>query len=338
METQRGLSRNMKKKIMIALVLMASASLFTVSAANKSKNKAKNKKSVSPVVVLASASDSLSYAAGMKASHQGLIPYIQQAYQVDTAYMSDFMRGYSEAFQRGNAPADVAYAAGVLIAKMSKERILPATKQEFKSTNDSIVADLFNQGFLATLSNDTTFFTPAKASEYTNDVLMGEGKRWLAENAKKEGVKVTPSGLQYKVLKEGHGEVPKSSDEVEVIYEGRLLDGTVFDATSKHHGAKTDKFNVGRLIKGWTEALTMMPVGSKWEIYIPQDLAYGSRGAGQIPPYSTLVFDLELVSIVKPEVKEAQPTAEVSDKTAAKKVVSAKKLTPAKKTVGKRRK
>lgn len=338
METQRGLSRNMKKKIMIALVLVASASLFTVSAANKSKNKAKNKKSVSPVVVLASASDSLSYAAGMKASHQGLIPYIQQAYQVDTAYMSDFMRGYSEAFQRGNAPADVAYAAGVLIAKMSKERILPATKQEFKSTNDSIVADLFNQGFLATLSNDTTFFTPAKASEYTNDVLMGEGKRWLAENAKKEGVKVTPSGLQYKVLKEGHGEVPKSSDEVEVIYEGRLLDGTVFDATSKHHGAKTDKFNAGRLIKGWTEALTMMPVGSKWEIYIPQDLAYGSRGAGQIPPYSALFFDLELVSIVKPEVKEAQPTAEVSDKTAAKKVVSAKKLTPAKKTVAKRRK
>ena len=339
METQRGLSRNMKKKIMIALVLVASASLFTVSAANKSKNKAKNKKSVSPVVVLASASDSLSYAAGMKASHQGLIPYIQQAYQVDTAYMSDFMRGYSEAFQRGNAPADVAYAAGVLIAKMSKERILPATKQEFKSTNDSIVSDLFNQGFLATLSNDTTFFTPAKASEYTNDVLMGEGKRWLAENAKKEGVKITPSGLQYKVLKEGHGEVPKSSDEVEVIYEGRLLDGTVFDATSKHHGAKTDKFNAGRLIKGWTEALTMMPVGSKWEIYIPQDLAYGSRGAGQIPPYSTLVFDLELVSIVKPEVQESKPATEVSEKPAAtKKVVPAKKLTPAKKAVAKRRK
>ena len=168
---------------------------------------------------------------------------------------------------------------------------------------------------------------------------MGAGKCWLAENAKKEGVKVTPSGLQYKVLKEGNGEVPKASDEVEVIYEGRMLDGTVFDATSKHHGAKTDKFNAGRLIKGWTEALTMMPVGSKWEIYIPQELAYGERGAGQIPPYSTLVFDLELVSIVKPEVKEAQPATEVSDKTAAaKKVVSAKKLTPAKKAVAKRRK
>ena len=122
-------------------------------------------------------------------------------------------------------------------------------------------------------------------------------------------------------------------------YEGRTIDGNVFDATSKHHGAKTDKFNAGRLIKGWTEALTMMPVGSKWEIYIPQELAYGERGAGQIPPYSTLVFDLELVSIVKPEVKEAQPATEVSDKTtAAKKVVSAKKLTPAKKAVAKRRK
>ena len=163
-------------------------------------------------------------------------------------------------------------------------------------------------------------------------MLKGAGKRWLAENAKKEGVKVTPSGLQYKVLKEGNGEVPKASDEVEVIYEGRMLDGTVFDATSKHHGVKTDKFNAGRLIKGWTEALTMMPVGSKWEIYVPQELAYGERGAGQIPPYSTLVFDLELVSIVKPEAKEAQPSIEVNDKTTA-----AKKVVPAKKAVGKKR-
>ena len=324
---------------MTALVLVASASLFTASAAGKGKKKDKAKKPAASAVVLASVSDSLSYAAGMKASNQGLIPYLQQAYQVDTAYMSDFVKGYSEAFQRGNTPQDVAYAAGILIAQMAKNRILPATQKEFKSSKDSIVADLFNQGFVATLSKDTTFFTPAKAAEYTEDVLMGAGKRWLAENAKKEGVKVTPSGLQYKVLKEGNGEVPKASDEVEVIYEGRMLDGTVFDATSKHHGAKTDKFNAGRLIKGWTEALTMMPVGSKWEIYIPQELAYGERGAGQIPPYSTLVFDLELVSIVKPEVKEAQPATEVSDKTAAaKKVVSAKKLTPAKKAVVKRRK
>ena len=212
---------------MTALVLVASASLFTASAAGKGKKKDKAKKPAASAVVLASVSDSLSYAAGMKASNQGLIPYLQQAYQVDTAYMSDFVKGYSEAFQRGNTPQDVAYAAGILIAQMAKNRILPATQKEFKSSKDSIVADLFNQGFVATLSKDTTFFTPAKAAEYTEDVLMGAGKRWLAENAKKEGVKVTPSGLQYKVLKEGNGEVPKASDEVEVIYEGRMLDGTV---------------------------------------------------------------------------------------------------------------
>ena len=102
---------------MTALVLVASASLFTASAAGKGKKKDKAKKPAASAVVLASVSDSLSYAAGMKASNQGLIPYLQQAYQVDTAYMSDFVKGYSEAFQRGNTPQDVAYAAGILIAQ-----------------------------------------------------------------------------------------------------------------------------------------------------------------------------------------------------------------------------
>ena len=319
---------------MTALVLVASASLFTASAADKGKGK-----KTAPVV-LSTASDSLSYAAGVSVANEGLIPYIKQAYQVDTAYMADFIKGYEEALQQGNTPQGVAHAAGVLISQMVKQHILPRTQAEFKSSKDSIVADLFNKGFVAALAKDTTLFTRDKADDYKMDVLMGDSKRWLADNAKKPGVKVTPSGLQYKVLTEGHGEIPKASDDVEVIYEGRMLDGTVFDATSKHPGVKTDKFNAGRLIKGWTEALTMMPVGSKWEIYIPSDLAYGSRGAGQIPPYSTLVFDLELVSIVKPEVNTPAP-ADASknvtvgtDKTAGKNVAK----TPAKKAVAKKRK
>ena len=169
--------------------------------------------------------------------------------------------------------------------------------------------------------------------------MAGAGEKFLAENAKKPGVKVLPSGLQYKVIKAGQGEVPKATDEVEVIYEGRLIDGTVFDATSKHGGAKTDKFRAGNLIKGWTEALTTMPVGSKWQLYIPYELAYGERQAGQIPPYSTLVFDLELVSIVKPEVT-SEPAGELKDdasvgavKSADKKVVkpAAKKAAHSKK-------
>ena len=143
--------------------------------------------------------------------------------------------------------------------------------------------------------------------------MAGAGEKYLAATAKKPGVKVLPSGLQYKVIKEGQGEIPQASDEVEVIYEGRLIDGTVFDATSKHGGAATDKFRAGSLIKGWTEALTMMPVGSKWQLYIPYELAYGERQAGQIPPYSTLVFDLELVSIVKPEVKPEADSEQKDD-------------------------
>ena len=157
--------------------------------------------------------------------------------------------------------------------------------------------------FIAAISKDTTLFNVESAKKYSNQVLASVDKKWLEENAKKPGVKVLPDGLQYKVITEGHGAIPKATDEVEVIYEGKTTDGKVFDATSKH-GKKTDTFNAGNLIKGWTEALTMMPVGSKWEIYIPSELAYGEHRAGQIAPYSTLIFTLELVNIVEPQKKE----------------------------------
>ena len=107
-----------------------------------------------------------------------------------------------------------------------------------------------------------------------------------------------PSGLQYQVLKQGDGEVPLASDKVQVNYEGRLIDGTVFDASARH-GDKPAEFTPTQVIRGWTEALTMMPVGSKWRLFIPSELAYGERDAGQIKPFSTLIFDVELVGIVK---------------------------------------
>ena len=124
------------------------------------------------------------------------------------------------------------------------------------------------------------------------------GEKYLAENAKKEGVVTLHSGLQYKVLVKGEGEVPKKTDKVQVHYEGRLVDGTVFDASNKH-GDKPMEFRPDQVIKGWTEALTMMPVGSKWQLYIPYNLAYGNRDSGTIKPYSALIFDVELVGIVK---------------------------------------
>ena len=323
----------MKKYLMTALVLVASASLFTASAAKK-----KNVKKVTPVV-LATESDSLSYAAGVHAT-RGLIPFIQQSYKVDTAYMADFIRGYEEAIAKANTPQGTAYIVGMQIAQMVNQRILPGTREELKSAKDSIDAAMFSRGFVAALANDTTLFSVKKAGEFKTQILAGAGEKFLAENAKKPGVKVLPSGLQYKVIKAGQGEVPKATDEVEVIYEGRLIDGTVFDATSKHGGAKTDKFRAGNLIKGWTEALTTMPVGSKWQLYIPYELAYGERQAGQIPPYSTLIFDLELVSIVKPEVK-AEPAGELKEDVAVgaeKKVAKASAKSAGKKSASRKRK
>ncbi len=122
------------------------------------------------------------------------------------------------------------------------------------------------------------------------------GKAFLAENKTKEGVITTESGLQYKVLNDGDGAKPKATDTVEVHYKGTLLDGTEFDSSYKR--GKTIEFPLNGVIKGWTEGVQLMSVGSKYQLYIPSDLAYGPRGAGaSIPPNATLIFDIELVSI-----------------------------------------
>ena len=119
----------------------------------------------------------------------------------------------------------------------------------------------------------------------------------LAENYKKEGVGIFPIGLQYKIIKEGTGKIPTANDSVEYHYEGKLIDGTVFD--SSYERKQTATFGVTQVIPGWVEALQLMPEGSKWELYNPYNLAYGERGAGQaIPPFATLIFDIELVKVV----------------------------------------
>lgn len=125
----------------------------------------------------------------------------------------------------------------------------------------------------------------------------GEGEAFLAENAKKAGIVVTESGLQYEVLVQGDGAKPSRSDKVRTHYHGTLIDGTVFD--SSYNRGQPAEFPVGGVIAGWTEALQLMPVGSKYRLYIPHNLAYGERGAGgAIKPYSALVFDVELLAIV----------------------------------------
>ena len=123
-----------------------------------------------------------------------------------------------------------------------------------------------------------------------------EGEKFLAENAKREGVKVTESGLQYEVLEATIGQKPKATDSVRVHYEGTLIDGTVFDSSYKR--GESIAFPLNGVIKGWTEGLQLMSVGSKYKLYIPYELGYGERGAGQsIPPYATLIFTVELLEI-----------------------------------------
>jgi FKBP-type peptidyl-prolyl cis-trans isomerase FklB len=123
-----------------------------------------------------------------------------------------------------------------------------------------------------------------------------EGETFLAENKKKEGVVTLPSGLQYKIIKEGTGKKPKENETVTVHYRGTLVDGTEFD--SSHKRGQPATFQVNGVIQGWVEALQLMPAGSTWELYIPPDLAYGERGAGQlIGPGQTLIFEVELISV-----------------------------------------
>jgi FKBP-type peptidyl-prolyl cis-trans isomerase len=131
---------------------------------------------------------------------------------------------------------------------------------------------------------------------------LAEGQAFLEANKTKEGVKVLPSGLQYKVIKEGTGEKPKIEDRVKTHYRGTLIDGTEFDSSYKRN--KPLEFSVNGVIKGWTEALLLMNVGSKWELYIPATLAYGERGRPGIPPNSTLVFEVELLEVIKNQDKD----------------------------------
>jgi FKBP-type peptidyl-prolyl cis-trans isomerase FklB len=134
-----------------------------------------------------------------------------------------------------------------------------------------------------------------------------EGTAFLAANKAKEGVVTLPSGLEYKILKAGTGPKPTASDTVVCNYRGTLINGTEFDASSKHGGPAT--FPVGGVIKGWTEALQLMPVGSKWQLFVPSDLAYGDRGAGgDIGPDATLIFDVELISIADKSKEKAPET------------------------------
>ena len=308
----------MKKLMIIALALVAGASFYTADAAKKKTKAVEPAAPIVQPVQLLTSSDSVSYAGGMSVTN-GLIPFLVQQQGVDTTYMADFIRGFQEVVKAGGDPKLKAYVAGMEIAGQVRDRMLPGMTNDFTDSPDSISADLFYRGFADALSADSTHFTQKGFGDLDGFDLVcilvcnslhliilrtmhgpnrEAGRKFLEENAKRDSVVTLPSGLQYQVLVKGEGEVPQATDRVKVNYEGRLIDGTVFDASSRH-GSEPAEFTPQQVIKGWTEALTMMPVGSKWRLFIPSDLAYGDRDSGQIKPFSTLIFDVELVEIVK---------------------------------------
>ena len=171
----------------------------------------------------------------------------------------------------------------------------------------SLVTDfvLIKQGFVNGLLGFTEQMDGTQAGEYIqktmNNIKYGtvkeDGEKFLAENALKEGIITTESGLQYEVIKMGKGKKPSATDRVKVHYHGTLIDGTVFDSSVERGEPIT--FGLNQVIKGWTEGVQLMPIGSKFKFYIPQELGYGSQNAGSIPPYSTLIFEVELLGIEK---------------------------------------
>ena len=314
----------MKKAIFVALALVAGATFNSVSAQE-------------PM----SRIDSLSYTIGMSQT-QGLKDYLKNRLNMDLNFIDTFVRGLNEAVAAGADKSKTAYYAGTQIGQQIIHQIMPSVNKEVfgADSTQSISLDRFVQGFVSGVTGKDGLMSVTDAQktaqklieDVKNDTqlkLYGANKKagedFLAANAKlakkkKSGIVVLPSGLQYKVLQQGNGPVAKATDKVKVKYEGRLIDGTVFDSTEKH-GGEPATFAPNQVIKGWTEALTMMPVGSKWQLYIPQELAYGNRAAGSIPPFSTLIFDVEVLEIVedKKPADTKTPEKKAADTKAAEK-------------------
>ncbi len=267
-----------------------------------------------------------SYMVGM-AQTNGLKPWLQNQQGLDTLQMmDDFVKGFMEYANNIDDPKTKAYRVGMDIADQVINQMYKSANRHITDNPDSafISKEDFLKGFVAsittgnpTISQDSALNQTERQLNYYHGLLMEKkyganrqaGIDFLAANAKKDSVVTLPSGLQYKVITAGTGEKPKATDRVEVNYEGRLIDGTVFDSSYKRN--KPQEFGVSGVVKGFSEALQNMPVGSTWEVYIPQELAYGDaeRQGSPIQPYSTLIFKIELLSI------KAAPQPKVPGKT-----------------------
>jgi FKBP-type peptidyl-prolyl cis-trans isomerase FklB len=239
--------------------------------------------------------------------------YLANAKGVDTTYIAEFLQGVNDGANAGDDKKKAAYFAGIEIGQQIANNMMKGLNYNLfgEDSTQTVSLNNFMAGFVSGVTGKDSKMTvneadsvaeilfqriKAKSQEKQFGANKAEGAKFLAANAKKEGVKTLPCGVQYKVLKEGNGAMPADTSIVVVNYEGRLIDGTVFDS-NKSHGGEPATFRVGQVIKGWQEALKAMPVGSEWEIYIPQELAYGANQQGSIPPFSLLIFKVELLEV-----------------------------------------
>lgn len=294
------------------IILFALCACITLGAGAANKKTGKKKKSKEPVEVVDTVSiDTFSYHFG-RANSNGLKNFLAQRMGVDTTYVSDFLKGFEQGTLTEADKREKARLAGIEIRQQVEEQVYPGASKQVNDSTDVLNKALFVKGFRdgysgqnATVSMDSTQKLVKKQMDYYHKVSMEKkyganriaGEEFLKANAKKDSVKTTPSGLQYKILTQGTGELPTKEDKVKVNYEGHLIDGTEFDSSYKRNKPVT--FPVGQVIAGWTEALCMMPVGSKWQIFVPQNLAYGDREQSKIPPFSCLIFTVELLEIEK---------------------------------------
>ena len=294
----------MQLKTMFVIALAA----FTATSAMAQKKKKGGKKSI-PATKLIEANkyqsvpaDTFSYAVGV-AQAKGLKNYLVNSLNVDTTYIDEFLRGMNAPYNAKKVAVNRAYAAGLEINEQNVKQVIPNINRQATGNSDTTYVDkeLYLKGLTealknqATLSETDAIAIAERQINYYKDQLRITNLAWLEQNKTKPGVIVCPSGLQYKVINKGAGAAATDSSTVEVHYEGKLVDGTVFDSSYKR--GKTSTFKPSQVIKGWQQALEIMPLGAKWELYIPYNLAYGERGSQNIPPYATLIFTVELVAI-----------------------------------------
>lgn len=297
----------MTRKTLFIVFLLA-VGVLCASAAPKKKSKKKAEAAVEKVDTVSM--DLFSYAYG-KANTTGLLRYLAMQEKVDTSYVDEILKGFNQGEMTEADKRMQARLAGINVRQQVEQHIYPGVWKQVCDSVELMNKKMFIYGFAqgiqqeGDMTMDSAQAIVAKQMAYYKKVeserKYGDnrkaGEEFLKANAKKDSVKTTASGLQYKILVAGKGEKPTENDRVKVDYEGRLLDGTVFDSSYKRGEPAT--FGVSQVIKGWIEALQMMPVGSKWEIYVPQEIAYGDRDQGKIKPYSMLIFTIELHEIVR---------------------------------------